>query len=680
MTARFVDLAGLASQAMALVKAGQSQQAIALIETASASDHSDEAVLRVHAIAVAQQGDVMRAIDLLQPVFATNAASVQTQALAARFCEDAKRFRDAFEHYAKVVDALPTQLAFWRGLWRCALASGSDPIVARALSLVDSFTLDFAQDVGLSLALFRGRRRLCASDRDVEQCLALASALAKRFPNESEVLNTVIRFAIDAVPTRALTWLEEVAPSSSLTNAEAIDVALAMPQLFADEHAIDQWRARYERGLRQFDELTRGDAACSPSLMRNTAFSLAYQGHDDLALQCLRGDALARCVSAHTPTRVPRTVQPSERLRVGFVSKHIRDCTVGHYFRRFMSDLNGDEIEVHLYACGVTDAFTDAIAAHASHCKRFPLESGGDERDETLDRIAASIADDALDVLIYPEVGMEPLIEKLAAMRLAPLQCALWGHPDTTGLPTIDVFFTAEAMEPEHAQTHYRERLQRLPGLGCAYPRPPLVAPIDRATLSLPHDAVLFVCAQSSFKWRTQFVDTVAQMLIDNPNAQLVYFRNREKLAALAFDRYLDERLRAKGIDPTQRTHALAETTRESFLSILAACDIALDTFDFSGGNTTLDSLSVGLPVVTLPGEFMRGRQSMAMLAMIGANELVARDRDDYIRIANDLVRDANKRREWRNKLRASSDTLFDDERPIESLKGWLLAQRDNAT
>jgi len=62
---------------------------------------------------------------------------------------------------------------------------------------------------------------------------------------------------------------------------------------------------------------------------------------------------------------------------------------------------------------------------------------------------------------------MDSMTLRLAAHRLAPLQVASWGHPITTGLPTIDLYFSGEMLEAPDADTHYRERLVRLPGTGC---------------------------------------------------------------------------------------------------------------------------------------------------------------------------------------------------------------------
>jgi predicted O-linked N-acetylglucosamine transferase (SPINDLY family) len=65
-----------------------------------------------------------------------------------------------------------------------------------------------------------------------------------------------------------------------------------------------------------------------------------------------------------------------------------------------------------------------------------------------------------------------------------------------------------------------------------------------------------------------------------------------------------------------------------------------LDTMHWSGGNTSLDALSSGLPIVTLEGRFMRGRQSAAMLRTVGVEELIARDAQQYVDIALRVARD----------------------------------------
>ena len=82
---------------------------------------------------------------------------------------------------------------------------------------------------------------------------------------------------------------------------------------------------------------------------------------------------------------------------------------------------------------------------------------------------AKAVSDARLDVLVYPEIGMDATALRLASLRLARVQLASWGHPLTSGLPTLDGYLSAEAFEPEGAQRHYTEKLYPLPGLGCSY-------------------------------------------------------------------------------------------------------------------------------------------------------------------------------------------------------------------
>lgn len=668
--------AEVAAKALALIKANDCAGALALIEALPIAAQRDEAVARTYALALAQSDRVDDALAVLQRLLNHNAPAPATVALAARLLEDTSRFSEAFSRYAQLVATFPQQYGFWRGLWRCLTAfDAGDHEKDTALIASRRHAIDWVNDETLAVDVIRTLRKNIRP-QDIETLISVASSAREKFPDHLELRWLAGKVLVDGLP---LSQEPSALDSAGVAlNKFIVAEACCMPTLFRDDHRIDAWRKTYGSALSAMNHAIESGNLPSPDLMGATAFGLAYHGRSNVDLQRLRGRALAAIVAPLTPI-TPRTTRQqistaSQRIRVGFVSKHVRDCTVGHYFRRFFTDLTDPQIEVEIFAVGDTDAFTNSIANHVSQLHRFPLKRGDDDLDETLRMIATAVYAREFDVLIYPEVGMEPLIEKLAAMRLAPMQCAFWGHPDTTGLPTIDVFFSAEGMEPAHAEAHYSERLILLPGLGCAYPRPAAPDPMTRDELALPNNVALFVCAQSSFKWRPRFLDCVTELLQRNAEAKLVYFRNRDALAAYAFDNYLGERLRAAGIDPQNRTIALHETTRARFLATLAVCDVALDTFDFSGGNTTLDSLSVGLPVVSLPGEFMRGRQSMAMLRIVGADELIAEDATDYVRIASALIGDASARAAIRDRLRDRTHPLFDDGAPVRALREWLIA------
>ena len=124
----------------------------------------------------------------------------------------------------------------------------------------------------------------------------------------------------------------------------------------------------------------------------------------------------------------------------------------------------------------------------------------------SLDAWRRTILQDAPDVLLYPETGMDKTTVQLAAQRLANVQCCSWGHPVTSGLPTMDYFLSSELMEPAGAAAHYSEQLIRLPNLSIYY-QPAEVSPvaIDRSQLGLRASAVAYWCGQSLPKYLPQF-------------------------------------------------------------------------------------------------------------------------------------------------------------------------------
>ncbi len=116
----------------------------------------------------------------------------------------------------------------------------------------------------------------------------------------------------------------------------------------------------------------------------------------------------------------------------------------------------------------------------------------------------------------------------------------------------------------------------------------------------------------------------------------------------------------------------LPSLAHKDYLRVNRVCDAMLDTLYWSGGNTSLDALACGLPIVTLPGALMRGRQTAGMLRVIGVTDLVAGDRGDYVRLATRLAGDAAWRGELRRRIEGARDKLFDDRAPIERLQAFF--------
>lgn len=450
----------------------------------------------------------------------------------------------------------------------------------------------------------------------------------------------------------------------------AIAERLYLPQVYEDMDDLERWRERYTRGL---DELAADPARFASQAaqvfdLNRTNFLLAYQGRDDRELQRKYSAFLGALAGMARPewreARAP-SFDGTRRLRVGFCGSIFRDCTAGRYFERWITGLDRARFERFVYhSAPISDAFTARIAEQADHFAtvRGPAAA-----------TVARILDDHLDVLVQPEVGMTPLSYVLAALRLAPVQCAGWGHPVTTGGEGVDCYFTCAAMEPADAAVHYVERLVGLPGPGVGYAMPPAAEPIERAKLGLPNGCRLYVCPQSLFKVHPEMDALLAELLAADPGGVLLFFQATGRGITEQFARRMQRALAARGIAPTGQLKFLPRVDGSLFRRVLASADVVVDTLHWSGGNTSLDAIAAGTPLVTLPGRFMRGRQSAAMAALMDLPELVATSAADYLERAVAIASDRERNRELRARIAERRGALFNRPEPVEAFAAALL-------
>jgi predicted O-linked N-acetylglucosamine transferase (SPINDLY family) len=288
---------------------------------------------------------------------------------------------------------------------------------------------------------------------------------------------------------------------------------------------------------------------------------------------------------------------------------------------------------------------------------------------------AKTISASELDVLIYPEIGMDPLTVKLASLRLAPAQAATWGHPETTGLPTIDYYLSAEGLEPPNAARHYTERLVQLPKLGVCYE--PLAVdslPLDLAALGLPADVPLLLCAGTPFKYAPAQDRVWVEIARRASPCRLVFFRPSETEASTALEERLTRAFAGAGLRFADCATFAPHLDRGRFFALMRRAHLMLDTIGFSGFNTAMQAIECALPIVSREGQFLRGRLGSGILRHIGMDALVADSDDAFIELAVALARDSKRRDELRDEIVRARSALFGDTAPVRALESFLAA------
>jgi protein O-GlcNAc transferase len=447
-----------------------------------------------------------------------------------------------------------------------------------------------------------------------------------------------------------------------------VSLATLLPIIPRSKAELLTWRARYEfelDALLAAGDITLNDPATEAGA---TGFYLAYHGLGDRRLQeKLARFYLAACpglawTAPHCRPGVPRR-RPDDRARIGIVSAHLRHHTIGKVTRGIVELLRRDRFEVTVCQLGEPDAWARQIAQSADRAIRL---------DGPLDRIRQVLADEELDVVLYPEIGMTPLLYFLAFSRLAPVQCVTWGHPDTTGIPALDYYLSSVDLEPPGSEAEYTERLVRLARLPTYYYRPAVeLDGHERARLGLDPDRRLYACPQLVFKLHPDFDHVLVDILRRDPDGMLVLVEGHPGLESARRER-LHARLAGLGPDIADRIVFLPFLDPPDFLHLLATADVLLDPFYFGGGNTSYEAFAVGAPVVTWPGPYARGRTTFACYQRMGIFDCVADAPGDYAPLAVRLAADTAWRARVRDMILARNRLLYQDAEAVRELERFF--------
>jgi protein O-GlcNAc transferase len=446
-----------------------------------------------------------------------------------------------------------------------------------------------------------------------------------------------------------------------------------LPLIYHDEAEIERVRADYAAEL---DAACRVDLASSPPGVVGATggkppFLLAYQGRCDRDLQARYGDFVARVMASLFPawTTPPAVAppKPGEPVRVGILSAYFYNHSNWKIpIKGWMSALDKGRFQLFAYHVGTWEDDETAVARALSHrYVQGPM---------ALERWAETIRADGLHALLIPGIGMDPMTMRLAGLRLAPVQATSWGHPDTSGLPTVDDYLSSDLMEPPGADAHYTERLVRLPNLSIWY-EPPALTPetVSRADLGLPADAVIYWCCQSLFKYLPRFDGVFARIAAAVPDARFLFieYPHGQRVTAIFRERLAAAFAKA-GLDAERHCQFLRSMPLARFAAVCRLADVFLDSLGWSGCNSTFEALAQDLPVATMAGDLMRGRHSAAILSMLGLPELIAAGPDAFVDLAVGLGRDPARRRALAAHIGANKHRLYRDQAAIDGLTGYL--------
>ncbi len=431
-----------------------------------------------------------------------------------------------------------------------------------------------------------------------------------------------------------------------------------VPRFNSSNEDIDVARDNFAKGIAQFTK--EKPVVDLFSLDLNPPFGLAYHDRDNKELLGAFNTMLRTVapqlnfVAPHCKVALAGREGP---IKVGFISQRMHNHVVGRCYRGILLHLakQPDFSVTFFNLINVMDSgIQEMIDANIPVISLPTLVTAAQRM----------VAKHELDILVYPDIGMDLATQYMAMARLAPHQVCLGGHPETTGIDTIDYVVASRDYEPENAQENYTEQLLCIDGAASIFKRPPLPGSwLTRAELGLPDDRKLYMCPMAVHKFHPNFDAMLADILRQDPQATLVLFEDfHEQTVTDALKKRIFTQC-----DPA-RIIFMPWLTIEAFQSILKLVDAVIDTIGFGGGTTSQYAFGLGIPIVTMPARFARGRGVSSYYRTMEIDEPpIAATPEEYVAIALRIAHDRAYFTKLQTQILERNERMFERESQINA-------------
>ncbi len=606
---------------------GKNEEAIAVLRRAVELKNDFSQAYNNLGNALKKAGRIDDAIEAYRQSLRINPMDVEVLNNLAIALTNQGRVDEAIATYKTVLAANPTHAVSWRNLGNVLGESGSTEEAIDALRRAAELKADFVEahnDLGNVL---KNTGRLDEAIKEYEKAIALRPGYPEAYCNLGNIYREqgLTEKAIDCYRSALQTKPAFAEVISNLGNA------------FKDKGNLTDAIGAYQEALR-----------LKPSLA-DTHSNLIY------ARQFTPGITLKEILEDHlewnrvhaAPLRNKRLSGPSgyccpsESMVLGFLSGDFRRHPVGYFVIRVLESLSGMKCKIICYENqteydDLTERFRKAAHVWKSCCHLSD------------DAVAESIRRDGVDVLFDLSGHNERGRLLVFARKPAPLQVTWAGYMATTGVETMDYIIADRYEIPEGSEKYYTENVIRMPHSFVCFDPPEYSPPV----LPLPaftNGHVTFGCFNLLTKISPEVVNVWSTILHGIAGSRLI-LKTKEFNSVETRRRYEDFFSR-RGIAP-DRLDLLGGTSHREHLDHYNRVDIALDPFPFSGSTTTLESLWMGVPVITMPGETFASRHSLSFLSTVGLTGTIADTPDRYVALAEELAGDLPHLSEIRSSLR----------------------------
>ena len=442
--------------------------------------------------------------------------------------------------------------------------------------------------------------------------------------------------------------------------AAAVQSTLDARQSFPDDAAV---RVLSESILNAACEFQHVDPeqfkAAAHALLKNRSHPEQLNALRQVPLESLHSDSTKEdhCRYRETVAHIGRLLTPThqsqpnhscaqqtrsaKQLRIGFVSGDLKQHVVTRFLLPLFKGLKTQDVDIFAYStCDEYDSISEELASLSTAFRRIPSSK------VSLQRALDDIRHDEIDVLFDLSGHTKDNRLDLFAHRAAPIQASWLGYPASTGIAAMDYLLTDEPSKGNASQDFCTETLIAKAGPflcidGWLEREIDPVLPEDR------HGYITLGAMNHTRKLTPEAIETWSKILRQHPQAKLLVGRSDLKHTCIAnniCNAFADHGIKAEQLRLI--------TDASPWLDVFNEIDICLDSFPYTGTTTTIDSLWMGVPVVTLSGAAIHQRASAAILHHLGQDEWITETINEYCAATTRLMNNRLQRRQARQTLR----------------------------
>ena len=488
-------------------------------------------------------------------------------------------------------------------------------------------------------------------------------------PNDREVYNNLGNIYKELGDyTKAINYYDttiKIDPNNLTAHWLSMNI---FPIVYKNSEDLNIYRKKFEKGINKINLLLDKNSDYTKrqflqALNSSTNFYLHYQGKDDLVLQKSYANLIERITSIIYKKlhKEKKNTKSDKLIKVGFISSYLRNHTIFKLFKNWIIKLDNKNFKkLVYYVDNRIDQNTLEIREKVDYFYNH----------SSVDQIINQIIKDNVDVLVYLDIGMSPKIQILSSLRLATVQCSTWGHPMTSGFKNIDYFLSGKLMETKDSQKYYSEKLINLPNLGIDYDLPKL-ANIKKPKIFKELNTTIFLNLQSLFKLLPED-DHIYLDIVKKYSKCCFWFISENNQVTSIFQDRVSNLFNEHNYDFDKYFYFHPKCNQDEFFGLIEESDIILDSINWSGGNTSLEAISLNKPIVTMPTNFMRGRHTYGILKILDIENTIAYSKEEYVKISIKLALDKNFRNSIINKIKKNKNILFNDNNSTKFLEEFI--------